>query len=526
MTNAASIIRALLIYGLCLPLAIFLGYVLAMPLDRVNLFFVAVVVLLPLIPLLLRWHHVMLVLSWNMMMVLFFLPGSPYVWIVMVAVSLGLTALQHILKRNVQFASVPSVTLPLLFLAAVILITAKLTGGIGLRSFGGEANGGRRYIILLASIAGYFAITSHRTPPGRATLYTALYFLGALSMVITSAAPWMPRGLHALYALFPVENVNGFMTGELGESALRLGGITTAAIGTLCFLLARHGIKELVALGERWHFLPLKFTGRLGFNQPWRILLFLGIVWISLMGGYRGTAITLIMTLFFLFCIEGLFRTRLMPALALVGILCAAVALPLVDKLPKTIQRSLSFLPINVDPAVKLDTEFSSEWRLKIWREVVPTIPQYLLLGKGYAIDARELEAAQAFQEYGRGSSAETTMLASDFHNGPLSLIIPLGIFGVLGFLWFLIASFRVLLHNFRHGLPEHRQLNGFFLAFFLAKVVFFLLVYGSFQTDLPVFTGLVALCVTINGGLCQPAKAPAPNPAYIPFRLPKAARA
>jgi hypothetical protein len=526
MTSAATIIRSLLIYGLCLPLAIFLGYVLAMPLSRENLFFVAAATLLPLIPILLRWHHVLLVLSWNMSVVLFFLPGSPYLWIVMVAVSLALTILQHILKRNVQFAGVTSVTLSLLFLAAVILVTAKLTGGIGLRSFGGDANGGRRYIILLAGIAGYFAITSHRVPPGRATLYTALFFLGTLTMIMGSVAPWMPRSLHAVYALFPVENMSGFSSGGVDRDMVRLTGVTNAAVGILCFILARHGIKGLVALSERWRFLPLQFTGGLRVHQPWRLLAFFAVVWISLMGGYRSTTITLIMTLFFLFCIEGLFRTRLLPALVLLGVLCAVVTLPFVDRMPMTIQRSLSFLPVKVDPMVKLDAEDSSEWRLKLWRQAVTTVPQYLLLGKGYAIDARELEASQTFSEFSRQAADESFELTSDYHSGPLSLIIPLGIFGVIGFLWFLVAGVRVLLHNFKRGDPDCRQINGFLLAYFLTRMVFFFLVYGSFQTELPVFTGLIALSVTLNSGMSQTTQTPKPNPAYMPFRLPKPARA
>lgn len=526
MTNAATIIRSLLIYGLCLPLAISLGYILALPLSRENLLFVAVATLLPLIPLLLRWHHILLVLSWNMSVVLFFLPGSPYVWIVMVAVSLALTTLQHILKRNVQFASVPSVTLSLLFLAAVILMTAKLTGGIGLRSFGGESEGGRRYIILLAGIAGYFAITSHRVPAGRAVLYTALYFLGAITMVMGSIAPWMPSSLRILYALFPVENLRGFASNGVEIDGVRLNGVATAAVGILCYILARHGIKGLVTLGERWRFLPLQFKGGLSVHQPWRLLAFFAVVWVSLLGGFRSIAITIIMVLALLFWVEGLFRTRLFPILMLLCLLATAIALPFVERMPYTVQRSLSFLPVKVDPKVKLEAEESSEWRLKIWRQVTPTIPQYLLLGKGYAIDARALESSQTFSEFSTQAGDESFDLTSDYHSGPLSLIIPLGIFGVIGFLWFLVAGTRVLLHNFRKGNPEHRQINGFLLAYFLTKIVFFLLVFGSFQNDLPLFTGLVALSVTINGGLSQPVETPKPNPAYLPFRLPKPARA
>lgn len=525
MTNTLGIIRALLIYGLCLPLAVYLGYLLAMPLDRGSLMFLAAAVMLPLIPILLRWHHIMLVMSWNMSVVLFFLPASPYLWIVMTAVSLGLTILQHILKRDVVFASVPSVTVPLLFLAAVVLITANLTGGIGLRSLGGEAYGGRRYIMILGAIAGYFALTSHRVPAGRAVTYVALYFLGSLTLIVGSIAPWMPSSLRYVYALFPVESSEPFSGGVVGES-VRLTGVTEAAVGVACFILARYGMKGLFALAERWRFLPFQFKGGFGVNQPWRVLVFLGVIWVGLMGGYRSTPINLAIALFLLFYLEGLFRTRMLPTFLMLGILVLAIGLPFIGNMPLMVQRSLSFLPLEINPEVRQTAEHSTEWRLKIWREVVPTIPQYLLVGKGYSIDARELESAKNFAEFRPDDAGFGASLASDYHSGPLSLIIPLGAFGVIAFLWFLVAGYRLLLNNFRYGDPQHRQINTFLLAYFGTKVIFFMLVYGSFQNDLMIFTGLVALSVTINGGMRQPeAKVTAPNPAYMPFRLPKTAK-
>ena len=76
MNNAAAILRSLIIYGLCLPLAVYLGYVLALPWGRGDFAFVIAVVSLPLIPIMLRYHHLFLVLSWNMSMVLFFMMVS------------------------------------------------------------------------------------------------------------------------------------------------------------------------------------------------------------------------------------------------------------------------------------------------------------------------------------------------------------------------------------------------------------------------------------------------------------------
>ncbi len=528
MTNPISIIRSLIIYGLCIPLAIYLGYLLANPMDRVSFGFVIVALFLPLIPLLLRWHHVLLIVSWNMSVVLFFIPGSPYLWILMTALSLGLTALQHILKRNVQFASVPSVAWPLLFLAVVILGTAKLTGGIGVAVLGSDAYGGRRYILLLGAIAGYFALISHRIPPGQGIRYVALYFLGALTLIVSNAAPWIPSSFYFIFALFPVESLQG-LAGEATQGEyVRLYGVTMAAVGALCFMLARHGMRGVFELGERWRFLPLRFRGGLTINQPWRLLFFLAVIFVSLLGGYRSVAIILGLTFLLLFHLENLVRSKLMPVFALLGIILVAVGLPMVDKLPLPVQRSLSFLPIEVNPIVRQDAEDSSEWRLKIWREVVPTIPQYLLVGKGYSIDVREMEQATDFSKFSSADAGRGATIASDFHNGPLSVIIPLGIFGVIGFLWFLAVAFRVLLYNYRYGDADYRRINAFLLAYFTVRVIYFFVIFGSFHTELTIFTGLIGLSISVNGGMRRPApaKAPAPNPAYLPFRLPKVVKA
>ena len=383
-------------------------------------------------------------------------------------------------------------------------------------------------LLRCVAIAGYFALTSHRVPPGRGVIYVALYFLGALTLVVSDLGPWIPSSLHFIFALFPAESLQ-VLSGEVtrGES-VRLVGITMAALGTLCFILARHGMRGVFELGERWRFLPVRFRGSLAINQPWRLLLFLAVAFVSFTGGYRSVPIILGLILVFLFHLEGLFRSKLMPFFVMLGVVLVAVGLPLVDKLPLMVQRSLSFLPIEVNPIVRQNAEASSEWRLKIWREVVPTIPQYLLVGKGYSINVRELDQATDFSELNGSEDGSVATLASDFHSGPLSVIIPLGFFGVVGFLWFLAAAFRVLLYNYRYGEAEYHRINIFLLAYFTVRVIYFIAIFGSFQTELTIFTGLIGLSISVNGGMCRPApaKASAPNPAYLPFRLPRVVRA
>ena len=130
-------------------------------------------------------------------------------------------------------------------------------------------------------------------------------------------------------------------------------------------------------------------------------------------------------------------------------------------------------------------------------------------IGKGYAIDPNELAFAPFNAKFGFGYSG--AMAAGDYHSGPLSLIIPFGIWGVIGFVWFLAASLKYLYRQYRFGHPDLQKINTFLLAYFLARLVFYIFIFGGFFSDLALFTGLIALSVSLNGNtLPEAAKAPA----------------
>src|SRR6185503_40038 len=136
--------------------------------------------------------------------VLFFLPGRPTVALAMCAASLGVSVLQHIVNRNQKFIHVSTLFWPLIFLAAVILVTAELTGGIGMSSLGGDNIGGKRYILLLGAIVGYLALAAHRIPPRKAHLCVAVFFLSALASVISNLTSFVgPSVLYYILLLVP-----------------------------------------------------------------------------------------------------------------------------------------------------------------------------------------------------------------------------------------------------------------------------------------------------------------------------------
>ena len=164
MSNASALFRSLLIYGLCLPLAVFLGYLLATPLDITTIMVVVFILSMLAIPLLLRWHHAWLIATWNMSAVLFFVPGRPPIWMALAAISLGISILQYTLNRKMKFLHAPSIAWPLILLTVVIFVTARLTGGLSIRLFGGAVYGGKKYFTILAAVIGFLPSSTARFP--------------------------------------------------------------------------------------------------------------------------------------------------------------------------------------------------------------------------------------------------------------------------------------------------------------------------------------------------------------------------
>ncbi len=492
MNNLSALFRSLIIYAVCVVLAIWLGYLLTGPLTYSSMFIYGGLVFLLLSPILLRWHFPLMVLSWNLAITIFVLPGRPALGLCMIALSLVLSVLQRMISRESQFIRVPQITLPLLVMLAVVVVTAKVTG-FGLRSLGGAVYGGGKYVNLIAGILGYFALSAQRIPPEKKNLYLGLYFLGGLTYIIGDLIPFLPRSFYYIFWVFQPD-LQFFQNGGPGAQATRLAGATTMSLLVLGYLLARYGIQGIFLSGK-----------------PWRMLAFLFVFVLGLFGGFRGYVISCGLVFVAQFFLEGLHRTRLMAIFLSAGIFGALALIPLADHLPYTLQRAIAFLPYKVSTAARLDAQATADWRLEMWQSILPRVPQYLLLGKGYTIST--LDYNSMWGAGGRAAIQNTFSedqwfaVASDFHNGPLSIILPFGLWGCLAFLWFLIASLRVLYLNYRYSPPELQMVNTSLYAAFIGHSIFFLFLVGGLDGDMLVFCGLLGLSVSFNNGVRRPVR-------------------
>src|SRR5437867_1511455 len=399
MASSINAPRTHLIMGLCLPLAVLLGYFVAQPLDSISIAVVFMVLAVLCVPLFMKWHHPLLIVCWNTTANPLFLPGRPALWMLVAIISLFFAIMARSLNSNRRFVQVPTVTRPLLFLAAVVVATALVTGGVGIRALGSDRYGGRNYFYILAAVMGYFAFTSHRIPTPRAGLYVAMFFLSGL----------------------------------------------TSVIGDLAF-----------AAGPHFYFLTAIFVPDTGLDQT---------------PGVIGGSTALV-------------RLAALPA-------------------------------VEVDPLAKESAWASTEWRVEMWKQVLPQIPKYLIKGKGYAIDPGDLFLAEQSARRGFAIQAAQSMVAGDYHNGPLSVLIPFGIFGAIGFMWLLAVSLRVLYYHYRFGDPSLQRVNTFLLAYFAARILFFLFIFGSLTSDLYALLGMLGLSISLNGAPHTP-----PEPEASPEAL------
>jgi len=502
MASTFTVTRAQIIYGLCLPLAVLLGVLLADPTQSGSIAVVTLLLVVLCVPLLLRYHHPLLVFSWHASIAPALLPGRPDLWMILAWVSLAVGVVTRATDPTRRFLPAPEVTRSLVFLLLVIGVTALFRGGLGIRSLGSEQYGGRANVYLVCAVAGFFALVSQPIPRARAAFYTALFFLPGLTAVVGNLAYMAGPKAYFLFNVFPpiwaigqasvAENV------ELGPGFARIGGFYFASLAVVCFLVARYGVR-----------------GTLDLRQPWRLLLLVGALVGCLYSGFRSALVLSLLTLGIAFVLEGLHRTRLMVALAAAALIGWGLLARVADRLPYAMQRTISFLPVRLDPRVEQDAHESTRWRVEIWQEALPEVPRYLLLGKGFKVDPGELYltlAAESSPNAYLRNYHKGPLVTGDYHNGPLSLLLPLGLPGAVAFVWFLLAGGRVLYRNYRYGEPELQFINRLLLALFLARILFFLVVFGGFWSDFFFFTGIVGFGLSLNGGARPPPQAAGPT--------------
>ncbi|MEI6973053.1 MAG: O-antigen ligase family protein, partial [bacterium] len=310
-------------------------------------------------------------------------------------------------NRQVTPPSVPrKACIALVF---TIIITAAWRG-TGLKILGGDLWGGMRYVSLLAALLFY--------------IYSPSITVSQKHLV--SAVRWL-----FIFSLIPA------------VSCLTVHFLpSTAWLGNVVQIGETEGLQWQASSGTRWVYMQfpaiwmgvwalLTYERRFRFTPTVALLsaLSFGLLGLS---GHRAVVVLLGLTTFVYVTIKR-HDVRLWQLLKLAGVLTVLVVLLylLVEHLPHTFQRAFTWLPgLEVTYEAEMDAALTSKWRIELWRQLLLMVPDYLWIGRGLAYSAGDANAA--------------SMLASDrsmqyvfftvvhlYHNGPLWLILDLGLAGL-----------------------------------------------------------------------------------------------
>jgi O-antigen ligase len=479
MFRDGSAIRALIIYALVLPAALIMGYFMATGGSGGNAF-IGLTVALLFFPLIVAYHYPMMIFSINAGMIVYFLPGSPGIGWVMAGVCLGIAIVQRTLRHKTEFLSSPSTTIPLVALIFVVIITAQVQGGFSAKSMGGETWGARRYLGIFGGAITYFAIISQHIPSHRAGFYVAMFLISALTTGMSNLIYMAGPSFYFLFNFFDLGGVYNQVNTE--HNMNRLAGVAAAGMAVFYFLLLKFGLK-----------------GLFDFRRPWRAMFLIISIVMTALGGYRSFWILQILAILFHFIAEKLYKTWI--SFFLIGAaVCALIGISAFGRaLPLSIQRSLTFLPIEFDPIVMHDASGTADWRYQMWKTLWPDVPKYMWLGKGYSFSSTDFQLTKMAVERGYYQAWEDALITGSYHHGFLTLWMSFGLWGTLAFMAFVGMGAKIMWWNFKNGPSELKMVNCFLLCTFLARLLTFSVVYGQFELDFVFFASYVGLAVAIN---------------------------
>lgn len=348
--------------------------------------------------------------------------------------------------------------------ALLILATASIRG-FGLRTMGGESWGGFSYITML--LACFFFLASTHIDVDEKTWRKTLTWMCLLSALPTLAqAVYAYSGgaiHHLFYFIVPEFQVLEFMfQREQGSSMARLqqANVTSQYFCILAFLILHRRS-----------------------NRRWSILLFGMALFLAGISGNRiALVFILLFILFYLLTNQRLTLPEIVfhPAFFMAGIAIVILGF-LAPYLPLTFQRILSILPFaNVSWEAKLAASSTIGWRLEVWAAALRQVPDYLVVGKGFAFSAEDVMTLSARRFY--MNDIDYVLASRNYHNGMLHTLLDLGLPGLifsLGFIFTVIhRHWGLLSRTWTSSLMQHY--HHVFYAIFLATALTYFVLAGG----------------------------------------------
>ncbi len=371
----------------------------------------------------------------------------------------------------------------LILINLAYLATVYFRNPVGALAFRSELVGGRPYFEIVLAFGAFLVLSRITLTPLIARIFPLFFLIPAgIVAVLDLVARFMPQ---FAYPIAMIYTGAGSMASGLLEEAAKLGETRITGLKDL-------GASGMLAICARYN--PITLLSPL---HPLRALLFLCVLTAIFASGFRG----LLLFAMFVFVVAALLRQRLTDlwiaaALGVVGILLLVSLQGSVLQLPRTMQRTLSWLPGDWNEEAVESAEGSSQWRFEMWGWAWndERIMRDKMWGQGFGFtldDLNIMASALMSGEQGGGfiggSDREAFMITGTFHSGPLSTIKFIGFVGLS--LYFPLMLYMALLAwrlcRRAHGTPI------FPLALFIGIPIIyepfnFVVIFGALEGSYP----------------------------------------
>jgi hypothetical protein len=350
----------------------------------------------------------------------------------------------------------------------VLLFIVVVTGscrGWGLKILDNEYWGGMQYVSLVAALlfyiySGHIAVSWRNFNRTLGCFFT-LALLPALAVLI---AYFVPHG----------ELIRNII--DIGEEALEATGAYWQAPDVTRWTYLQYpaiwmGVLAIVLYDRKFAFSPaVIFIASfsfllLGFSGHRTIVVLLGLTMLIYVGIRRRSV-------------------RMSQYVKLLGalVLLVAVIYLFVEHLPLAFQRAFAWLPgIKVTYAAGYDAMATSDWRIEMWKQLIPMIPDYLWVGRGLAFSVSDLNATANLAS-DRATMHLSFIAVHLYHNGPLWFLIDLGIFGLISGVIFMgggVVHYGRKMRDLTEG-SRWKSIYVVFYSFFTGYCIFFFAVIGG----------------------------------------------
>jgi hypothetical protein len=317
----------------------------------------------------------------------------------------------------------------LIYINLAYLATVYVRNPAGFWAIQTDIVGGRPYFEILLAFGTYLVLSRVQITDFIAKIFPLFFVIPAWGIGLLDAIGRISPQIGYI--------LNAFYTG-IGPSSMVSGAATSAQVGEtrLTGLLAA-GMTSVLALCAKYN--PITLISPL---YPMRALMLVAAFGAIFLSGYRSALLFAIIAFVLSVSLRGYLKDLwVASAMMVVAISILILLQGSVLQLPKTMQRSLSWLPGDWDEETVTGAEDSSRWRFEMWEWAWndDRILRDRVWGQGFGLTLEDMNLIASSMLAGEGggsrlggSDRENFMITGAFHSGPLSTVKFIGIVGLL----------------------------------------------------------------------------------------------